>query len=134
MINIFLIAVDDDGCSFRKTPGRNVNVTAGKNIELEWILAINLTKYPDPVFRMSQPDNRNLYVVVIKTNNSIPEKSVLAQKPFSNRIKWTGNTYQNKLSFLFINVTRDLSLKYFIDLINCGQSISDTVELHVLGK
>ena len=107
-------------------------MTAGKSIKLEWILAVNLTKYPNPVFRISQPDNRNLYVVVIKTNNSIPDKSVLAQKPFSNRIKWTGN--QNKLSFLFINVTRDLSLKYFIDLINCGPSVSETVELHVLGK
>ena len=106
---------------------------AGNDIELEWILVVDLTKYPNSFVRISQPENRILYLVRIRTNTYFAQ-SVLLQKPFSNRIKWTGNTTQNKLSFLFSNVTRDLALKYFIDFTNCGQSVSPTVELHLLGK
>ena len=106
---------------------------AGNDIELKWILAVDLTKYPNSFVRISQPENRILYAVRINTNDDFAQP-VLLQKPFSKRITWTGNTTQNKLSFLFSNVTRDLALKYFIDFTNCGQSVSQTVELHVLGK
>ena len=129
----FFIAAGDDGCSFTKNPDRNVFVIAGNDIELEWILAVDLTKYPSSFVRIKQPEDRILYGVLIKTNEDFAQP-VLLQKPFSKRIKWTGNTTQNKLSFLFSNVTRDLALKYFIDFASCGQSVSQTMELHVLGK
>ena len=106
---------------------------AGNDIELKWILAVDLTKYPNSIVRIKQPEDRILYGVLIKSNIDSAEP-ILLQKPFSKRIKWTGNTTQNKLSFLFSNVTHDLALKYFIDFINCGKSVSQTVELHVLGK
>ena len=106
---------------------------AGNDIELEWILAVDLTIYPNSIVRIKQPADRILYGVLIKTNTYFADP-VLLQKPFSKRIKWTGNTTQNKLSFLFSNVTRDLALKYFIDFASCGQSVSQTVELHVFGK
>ena len=132
-IYFFFIAAGDDGCSFTKNPDRNVFVIAGNDIELEWILAVDLTKYPNSIVRIKQPEDRILYGVLIKTNEDFAQP-VLLQKPFSKRIKWTGNTTQNKLSFLFSNVTRDLALKYFIDFASCGQSVSQTMELHVLGK
>ena len=118
---------------FKDSPGEDVFTIVGKTIELKWTFEVNLTEYPGATLQLSQPSDRLLYAVQIRTNQTFPQ-NILNGIPFSNRITWTGNVADKIASFTFSNVTRDLSLKYFLTLYFPGPQTTESVILHVLGK
>ena len=117
---------------FKDSPGKDVFTIVGKTIKLKWTFEVNLTEYPGATLQLYQPSDRLLYAVQIRTNRTFPQ-NILNGIPFFNRITWTGNVADNSGSFTFSNVTRDLSLKYFLSFYS-GPPTTESVILHVLGK